>query len=251
MKENLFLHYEKPVLTCMVQAHTAERVKELIDLSLPEGAEAFGMQFCRMRAEDRTPEVYKMLFDYAGDKPVYVTNYRQAVNEGKTDEQLGEELVEMAACGAALCDVMGDYYDRCEGEMTMDEEAVKKQMELIDAIHAKGAAVVMSSHVLKYTPAERVLEIAREHQRRGADICKIVTGAEDMAQQIENLRIIDLLKKEMNIPFLYLAGGECRILRRIGANIGSCMSLCVHEHDDLATPSQPLLRDMKILRDLI
>lgn len=251
MKENLFLNYEKPVLTCMVQAHTAERVKELIDLSLPEGAEAFGMQFCRMRAEDRTPEVYKMLFDYAGDKPVYVTNYRQAVNEGKTDEQLGEELVEMAACGAALCDVMGDYYDRCEGEMTMDEEAVKKQMELIDAIHAKGAAVVMSSHVLKYTPAERVLEIAREHQRRGADICKIVTGAEDMAQQIENLRIIDLLKKELNIPFLYLAGGECRILRRIGANIGSCMSLCVHEHDDLATPSQPLLRDMKILRELL
>ena len=57
--------------------------------------------------------------------------------------------------------------------------------------------------------------------------------------------------KELNIPFLYLAGGECRILRRIGANIGSCMSLCVHEHDDLATPSQPLLRDMKILRDLI
>ena len=251
MKENLFLNYEKPVLTCMVQAHTAERVKELIDLSLPEGAEAFGMQFCRMRAEDRTPEVYKMLFDYAGDKPVYVTNYRQAVNEGKTDEQLGEELVEMAACGAALCDVMGDYYDRCEGEMTMDEEAVKKQMELIDAIHAKGAAVVMSSHVLKYTPAERVLEIAREHQRRGADICKIVTGAEDMAQQIENLRIIDLLKKELKIPFLYLAGGECRILRRIGATIGSCMSLCVHEYDELATPSQPLLRDMKILRDLI
>ena len=157
----------------------------------------------------------------------------------------------MAACGAALCDVMGDYYDRCEGEMTMDEEAVKKQMELIDAIHAKGAAVVMSSHVLKYTPAERVLEIAREHQRRGADICKTVTGAEDMAQQIENLRIIDLLKKELNIPFLYLAGGECRILRRIGANIGSCMSLCVHEYDELATPSQPLLRDMKILRDLL
>ena len=109
----------------------------------------------------------------------------------------------------------------------------------------------MSSHVLKYTPAQRVLEIAREHQKRGADICKIVTGAEDMAQQIENLRILDLLKKELDIPFLYLAGGECRILRRIGASMGSCMSLCVYEHDALATPSQPLLRDMKRIRDLI
>ena len=59
MKENLFLNYEKPVLTCMVQAHTAERVKELIDLSLPEGAEAFGMQFCRMRAGTERPKSIK------------------------------------------------------------------------------------------------------------------------------------------------------------------------------------------------
>ena len=249
MKENLFLKYEKPVLTCMVQAHTAERVKELIDLSLPEGVEAFGMQFCRMRAEDRTPEVYKMLFDYAGDKPVYVTNYRQAVNEGKTDEQLGEELVEMAACGAALCDVMGDYFDRCEGEMTMKEEAVIKQMELIDAIHAKGAAVVMSSHVLKYTPAERVLEIAREHQSRGADICKIVTGAEDMAQQIENLQICRLLKERLSVPFLFLCGGECTLLRRLGWRLGCGMILCVYEHDAESTFSQPLLKIAKQIRD--
>ena len=251
MKNNGFLTYEKPVLTCMVQADNPGRVKELIDLSLPEGAEAFGMQFCRMKEEYRNADVYRELFAYAGDKPVYVTNYRQGVNEGKSDAQLGEELIEMAACGAALCDVMGDYFDKCEGELTMDEEAVKKQMELINAIHAKGAAVIMSSHVLKYTPAERVLEIAREHQRRGADICKIVTGAEDMAQQVENLRIVDLLKKELDIPFLYLAGGECRILRRIGASMGSCMSLCVHEYDALATPTQPLLRDMKLIRDLI
>jgi len=209
------------------------------------------LQFCRMKEEYRNADVYRELFRYAGDKPVYVTNYRQGVNEGKSDAQLGEELIEMAACGAALCDVMGDYFAPCEGELTMDEEAVQKQKQLIESIHAQGAAVVMSSHVLKYTPAERVLEIAREHQRRGADICKIVTGAEDMAQQVENLRIVDLLKKELDIPFLYLAGGECRILRRIGASMGSCMSLCVHEYDALATPTQPLLRDMKLIRDLI
>lgn len=251
MKENLFLHYERPLLTCMVQADNPERVKQLIDLSRPEGAEAFGMQFCRMKEEYRTAETYRELFAYAGDQPVYVTNYRQGVNAGKEDALLARELTEMAACGAALCDVMGDYFAPCEGELTMDQGAVEKQKQLIDDIHAQGATVVMSSHVLKYTPAQRVLEIAREHQKRGADICKIVTGAEDMAQQIENLRILDLLKKELDIPFLYLAGGECRILRRIGASMGSCMSLCVYEHDALATPSQPLLRDMKRIRDLI
>ena len=109
----------------------------------------------------------------------------------------------------------------------------------------------MSSHVMKFTPAERVLEIAQEQQRRGADICKIVTGASNMAQQIENLRIINLLKENLKIPFLFLCGGECGILRRIGGELGSCMYLCVHEHDALATKAQPLLRDVKILRDTL
>ena len=159
--------------------------------------------------------------------------------------------MELAECGATLCDVMGDYFDRCEGELTMNETAVQKQMALIDKLHERGAEVLMSSHVLKFTPAERVLEIALEHQRRGADICKIVTGAENMEQQIENLRIIGLLKENLKIPFLFLTGGECRIVRRIGGALGCCMYLCVYEYDGLATPAQPLLRDVKIIRDII
>ncbi len=247
MENNLFVNSKKPLLTCMVQAATPERIKELIDLSLPEGAEAFGMQFCRLEPEYRKREVYEELFDYADGKPVYVTNYRSGFNKEKTDDQLAEELLELADCGAALCDVMGDYFDKCEGELTMNKTAVEKQMKLIDGLHKRGAAVLMSSHVLKFTPAERVLEIALKHQKRGADICKIVTGASNMAEQIENLRIINLLKEKLDIPFLFLAGGECKIHRRIGGEIGSCMSLCVYEYDELATKSQPLLRDMKLL----
>lgn len=135
--------------------------------------------------------------------------------------------------------------------MTKSDEAIKKQTKLIDKLHEKGAEVLMSSHVLKFTPAERVLEIAREHERRGADICKIVTGADNMAQQIENLRIINLLKENLKIPFLFLSGGECHIMRRIGAMLGNCMSLCVHEYDEYATQTQPLLCDMKKIRELI
>ena len=251
MKKRTFLTYEKPLLTCMVQANNPDRIKELIDASVMEGAEAFGMQFCRLNTKYRNKDTYKDLFAYT-NLPIYVTNYRNAEsNAGKSDDMLATELVELAECGATLCDVMGDYFDACEGELTMNEEAVKKQMKLIDELHEKGAEVLMSSHVLKYTPAERVLEIALEHQKRGADICKIVTDASNMAEQIENLRIINLLKENLNIPFLFLAGGECRILRRIGGQLGCCMYLCVHEYDEFATPTQPLLRDMKIIRDCL
>ena len=246
-----FFENDKALLTVMVQADNSDRIKELIDKSIPDGAEAFGMQFEQMKSEYRTKEVYKDLFAYTKDRPVYVTNYRHASNEGKTDDMLASELVELADCGADLCDVMGDISDRQPDEVAVDKTAIEKQKELIREIHDKGAKVLMSSHVLKYIPAERVLEIALEHQSRGADICKIVTGADTMEQQIENLRIINMLKENLKIPFLFLCGGECRILRRIGGEIGCCMYLCVHEYDALATQQQPLLKDVKIIRDTI
>ena len=251
MSKPTFLKYDKPLLTCMVQAETPDRIKELVSLSLPEGAEAFGMQLCRMKSEYRRTEVYRELFNRPDGLPTYVTNYRFFENNGKSDDILGQELLELAECGATLCDVMGDYYDPTKGELTLNADAVAKQMKLIEDLHERGAEVLMSSHVSRFIPAEQVLDIALEHQRRGADICKIVTSGSNMAEQIENLRIIDLLKRELDIPFLYLAGGECRILRRMGGHIGSCMSLCVHEYDKLATREQPLLRDMKTIRDLI
>ena len=251
MNKRTFLIYDKPLLTCMVQAENPNRIKALIDASVPEGAEAIGMQFCQLKSEYRNKAIYKELFSYT-DLPIYVTNYRNRTsNVGKSDDMLASELIELAECGATLVDVMGDYFDACEGELTMNEEAVRKQMQLIDELHKRGAEVVMSSHVLKFTPAEQVLKIALEHERRGADICKIVTGASNTAEQIENLRIINLLKDNLKIPFLLLSSGECRIVRRIGGELGCCMYLCVYEYDELATKTQPLLSDMVKIRKIL
>jgi len=243
-----FLEYDKAILTVMVQANNPDRIKELMDKALPEGAEAFGMQFEQLEPEYRRKEIYKELFEYT-DKAVYVTNYRKEKNEGKTDEVLAEELLELANCGATLCDVFGDLFDKQPDECAIDENAIKKQEQLIDELHKAGAEVLMSSHILKFTPAERILEIALEHQRRGADICKIVTGADTMEQQIENLKILNMLKENLKIPFLFLSGGECHILRRIGGEMGCCMYLCVHEYDNVATPQQPILKNIKAIRD--
>ena len=245
-----FLNCEKPTITAMVQADNPDRIKELIDKCLPEGAEAFGMQFEQMKPEYRTREVYEDLFSYS-DKPLYVTNYRLKYNEEKSDEELAEELLELAECGATLCDVMGDLYDRQPDEVAVSEEAIKKQMELIDELHKKGAEVLMSSHIFKFTSAERVLEIALEHQRRGADISKIVTQADCTEEEIENLRILNLLKEKVDIPVLFLYNGHSRVFRKISGEYGNCMYLCVYEYDEFAASGQPLLADVKPIVDHI
>lgn len=250
MKQSFF-NREKPLLTVMVQADNPERIKELMDKAIPDGAEAFGIQLEKLKSRYKTDEIYKDLFAYAKDKPIYVTNYRYAENEGKTDEQLAKELLKTAELGADLCDMMGDYFDKQQDEMTYNETAIKRQTAFIEKLHAKGVKVLMSSHIFKFTSADEVLKIALEHQRRGADISKIVVGAENMEQQIENLKIINMLKEKLDIPFLFLSTGECRILRRIGGELGCCMYLCVYEYDGLATPQQPLLNNIKTIRDTI
>ena len=241
----------QPLLTVMLQCENPETAIGRIRNANCLGAEAYGLQAESLLREYQTPAVYEKIFKEMGGRPVYVTNYRSAQNKGKTDEELAEGLLALARSGATLCDVMGDYFCPHPEELTDDPVAIEKQMLLIEQLHREGAEVLMSSHVLKFTPAERVLEIAREQVRRGADIVKIVTGAETMEQQIENLRITDLLKRELGSPFLFLSGGMSAIHRRLGMKLGCCMGLCVYEHDHLSTKAQPLLSTIKTVRDSI
>lgn len=244
-----FLGSKIPLLTVMLQCETPEVAIGRIRNALCLGADAFGLQVESLKPEYQNPDTYRKIFQEAKKKPVYVTNYYSKSNQGKKHEELAEGLITLAECGATLCDVPGDLFCGHPQQLTEDASAIAKQMELIDTLHQKGAEVLMSSHVMKFASAQRVLEIALEQKRRGADIIKIVTGADTMAQQIENLRITNLLKQELGAPFLFLSTGECTIHRRLGMKLGCCMCLCVYEHDHLSTPNQPLLTTMKTIRD--
>lgn len=245
-----FLGQPQPMLTVMVQDAEPNGVIRKIRNGLDQGAEAFGITIQFLKPEYQTHEIYQTLLRETKNKPSYVTNYRTQNNIGKTDEELAQGLLELADMGYTLIDVMGDLYCKHDEELTDDPEAIRKQEELIRVLHDKGAEVLMSSHLYKFAPAERVLEIAKEQKRRGADVIKIVTGADTMEQQLENLRITHLLKQELGAPFLFLSvGTECDVHRKLGMRLGCCMSLSTQEHDIYSTPSQPLLTVMKSLRN--
>ncbi len=250
MKKPTFLNQNRPLVTAMVLKDNPWDIRYTVKNSIYAGADALGIQLCRLKREYKTEEDYKSIFSACGGRPIYITNYRYCENEGMTDEECMEGLKTALLCGATLADIMGDTYAPCEGELTEDKEAIEKQMKLIDEIHAMGKEVLMSSHIYKFTPAERVLEIALEHQRRGADIAKIVTGANCDEEMLENFRITTLLKKELDIPFLFLAGGtHTKIHRMISPQLGCLMYLAVYEHDGQAVPTQPTIAAAKAVRD--
>lgn len=244
-----FLHHEQPLLTTMIQKRTPGEIIDTMQKALPAGAEAFGIQIDQLAPAYHTEAVYREIFAAAEGKPIYVTYYRDNQNVGRTDEELAEGLRHLAAAGATLCDVMGDLFCPHPDQITLNEAAAARQCALIDELHGMGAEVLVSSHFYKYATPARVLEAARMQKSRGADIAKLVINTDTMAQQIEHLGTIELLKKELGLPFLFLSGNCCHLIRRIGPLMGVCMYLCVYEQDALSTPVQPLLAKVKAIRD--
>ena len=69
---------------------------------------------------------------------------------------------------------------------------------------------------------------------------------------MEGFQIINSLKKNLKVPFLYLGSGpKSRLLRQVGPFFGSCMFLCVQRYHPVTTKMQPILHAMRAVRDNI
>ena len=240
-----FLNANTPFITEMVQVKTDKAAEYKIQNAVADGATAIGLQINFLERQYRTEEILTTVFEKAENKPIYITNYRDKESQGMTDSELMEQLLLGLKCGATLVDVMGDTFDPSPEELTTDEKAIAKQMQFIDEVHKRGGEVLMSSHIKEFRSPERVLEVALEQQRRGTDIVKIVTGAETQEEELVNLEICNLLKKELKVPFLFLSGGKYSYLHRtVGPALGTCMWLCFREYDDTTYAGPPLLSNV-------
>ena len=245
-----FLRHDRPLITCMIQADNAARAIELVKSGNESGCDAFGYQIELMPHEVRDEATLKTIFSHMHNKPIYVTNYRGKKNQGLSDDELLKGLVFLRKCGATLIDVMGDLFSPHPIQLTEDTDAIARQKDAIAQIHDLGGEVLMSSHVMKFIPAEEVLRIAMAQQERGADIAKIVTAANSVEEELENLRITALLKKELSIPFLFLSGGShTQMHRTMGPMLGCCTWLTVAEHDQYSTKQQPICKNIRAISD--
>lgn len=237
---------DKPVLTAMLLSRDPDAIIAEIKDILAAGTDAFGFQIEHMKPEHKTKEVFRRIFDAMEGKPAYVTNYRRGNNQPElSDDDLAEQLLDMLDSGATLLDIPGDMFCPAPLEMTYDETAIKKQMALIDEIHARGGEVLMSSHMLKFMPKADVYAAAKEQARRGADISKIVTNADTMEELNENREISIGLHRECPVPFLFLCNGKtCRKHRLYGPALGSNLFLCI-EDSRWHGQNQPALGDAK------
>ncbi len=247
-----FLIKDRPTLTCMIQARTPQRVFALIEKGLAGGADAFGLQLEQLERQYHREEIFTEFFSRMGNKPCYVTNYPDAMNRGLTDEALAEELLLVAKCGGGLLDIWGDMFCREKDQITYDPVAVEKQKALARDIHALGKEVLFSSHTYRFMEYADAYEIVSAQKARGADVCKIVTAAKSEYELKTNFEITAKLAKHLDAPCLFLCNGaHCRAHRKLAPLISNGMFLCVAEHDELSTATQPLLCDAKKIIELV
>ncbi len=203
-----FLKNERPIITCFLTPGKKEDMENEIKNAINQGAEGFCFQMELLPPESRSEETIKDLFNKMGDRLIYVTNYKRGGCQELTDEERGKELLDSIEWGAKLIDIPTDMFADSECEFTMEKEAIEKQKALAEKAHKMGAKVLISSHIFKYMPKEAVLSIALSQQERGADIAKIVVWADTEEELSEAFETNALLKKRLDIDFLFLINGK-------------------------------------------
>lgn len=239
-----FIRKDRPTIVAMLKSTTVKDLLKEIDLILSEGTDAFGFQIDMLEPDERTEESFKTIFSAMQGKPAYVTNYIRGNVLKLTDEQLTDQLFLAVECGAKLVDIRCDLFDRQPDEYSTNKTAIKKQIDVIKRLNDMGAEVLMSAHVLKYIPCEKVLEIALEQQARGVDVVKIVTDANTEDELMDNLKTSVILKEKLNIPTLFLCNGtHCKKHRILGPVLGSDMFLVVE--NSITDQNQPTIKNAK------
>ena len=213
-----------------------------------DGAEGMAIGIGALKPEFRNREDLERIISCV-PRPFYVYFYRNDkwIPENNQDDDARQKFLMIAAdAGAAMIDVMGDLYDPSPMEITRKPAAVRKQMKLVEKIHAKGAEVVISSHMKMFRTFEETRDHLQTLAERGADLVKIVTSVDTPEELAETLRTTILLKKTMKIPFIHLCGGKYgKFHRFMCPTLGTFMSFAMAGYPASFSAPQPRISDLK------
>ncbi len=244
-----FLTKPHPVLTGIMSGQTPQELIAEARNSEFAGAQGIAMDLSDLKPEFRNSESLRSVIDSVC-LPFMFFFYRQDKWEDSSDETRQEVLLAAADAGASMIDVMGDLYDPSPMEITHDIAAIDKQRRLIDKIHAKGADVVISSHMSCSRTTPQVIEHMHALESRGPDVVKIVTCVNTDEELAEAFGTTMALKRELTKPFIHLCNGAySRPHRFIGPAFGAAICFAVPRYEPRYGMGQPTIQAMKAVLD--
>ena len=242
-----------------IRQRTANEAIGDIKISEQAGARAFILHIQLLNETERTFDGFKAIAD-STDYPVMAIFYEYS-NNITIDKRIAVQT-EAISAGFRSADLPMNSFDgnslksleHCTlpfaaanpSEVSMNADAIERQMKQIKAWQDLGAEVLMSAHVGVELSEEQTLSIAKEIQSRGADIVKIVAGCKSKEQAAVILQTNLRLKKELERPFLYTCFGKYGSFIRPSAPLfGSMLAFGHGEYGELSNREKPLLSDLK------
>jgi len=243
-----FLNQNRPVITSLFSGESPSELIAKAANSEFDGAGGIAVELHRLRPEFRNRDSLQSLIE-AVNLPFMFCFYRKDQWENRDDDARQEILLAAADAGASMIDVMGDLYDPSPLELTRAPAAVEKQMRLIDAIHAKGADVVISSHMACFRSTGQVVEHLKTLETRGADVVKLVQTVDTERELEEAICTTLALRRELRVPFIHLCNGKfARPHRFFGPALGVSIFFAVQRYEDGAG-AQPTITAAKAVLD--
>lgn len=243
-----FLNQRRPVIASLFTGETPRELAAKAANSEFDGAGGIAIELHDLKPEFRDRDSLKGIIESV-NLPFMFCFYRKDRWENRDDDARQELLLAAADAGASMIDVMGDLYDPSPLEFTRDPAAVEKQRRLIDSIHARGAHVVVSSHMACFRSTGQVVEHLQTAEARGADVVKLVQTADTEQELEEAIRTTLALRRELKVPFIHLCNGRfARPHRFFGPALGSSICFAVQRYETGAG-AQPTITALKAVLD--
>ena len=244
-----FLKQTSPVITAIMSGETPQELIAESRNAEFDGAQGIAISLADMKQEFRNGQSLKSVIE-AVNLPFMFFFYRDDRWPASADEERQELLLAAADVGASMIDVMGDLYDISPLEITRSSVAIDKQKRLIERIHAKGADVVISSHMSCPRTTEQVVEHMIALEARGPEVVKIVTTVDTADELAEAFRTTMALQRELKTPFIHLCNGRfSRPHRFMGPALGVSIAFAIHRYEPRYGKTQPTIRAMRAVLD--
>jgi len=265
-----FANAKPPVLAAVIKGTTPKAAIAAIKNSTLAGANAFDLHISVMNKESITVETLKPVFDYT-EKPVLALHYNQSGDGSPMKDDDGErvrQLLIALEAGAAGIDLQGytfepdrntkatfqsrwiednmSFASACPNEVTLNPATIQKQTELIEAIHAKGGEVLLSTHTGCFLDCGQVVDLLDFLHRRKPDIIKLVTSGcdtdEQLAEYFKTMLYVKDRYPDTKVHY-HCNGKKTKLSRLIGPMLGAHIAFCVERYDELSVMDQLPLKE--------
>jgi 3-dehydroquinate dehydratase len=267
-----FTELPRPFIMGVISDGDVDHCVRTIKLSEFDGADGFQLELHNFK--DHPPSKAQMKEVICSTlKPVWTTNRRRGTGKTTSEEERIKLELDSLDAGAACIDMEMDAFDpwttwdesrkekewrhlhdipvdtkEFPHECSFDEEAIRRQKEVIEQVHAAGAEVLLSCHLLIRARTEGILKIGKELEDRGADLVKIVVRNDDLYDLCDTLRANVLLKEKMRVPFKLMSQGEPSKLGRVlFPMFGSAWAFCQQDLRPGGFEYRPLISTEKFI----